>query len=326
MVAPLISVIIPAYQSQETLSYCLRSVLNQEFSDFEIIIVNNGSTDRTSEIIDEYIRLDERIKSLYLPINRGPAGGRNAGIRIAKGKYIAFTDSDDEWFPQKLQIQLSFLKSNPKIDFLFSDANVLINGEFSNKFTLSFNAKACINLYSISEKFYELINPRVSVLLEIPICLSSVICRSDVLERVNGFDETLSVTDDLDLWLRIAKDHRLFFLDQVLLNRYRVPSGATSQRNVYNNKLLSYYKKIYGNKEYSDLHNSISKVMKHLYKEEILFQMKKWHIVEAIKVFGESRQYTQNGLLFYAFCSLFGPIPILLKRKVINRLFPQNNS
>jgi len=106
--APLVSVIIPAYNRAAPITRCIQSVLSQTFFDFEIIVIDDGSTDQTREIVMDIH--DERIRLICHESNLGAAAARNTGMKAAGGKYIAWLDSDDEWLPEKLQIQLQALE------------------------------------------------------------------------------------------------------------------------------------------------------------------------------------------------------------------------
>ena len=96
---PKVSIIIPTYNRANLLPRAIKSVLSQTFKDFELIVINDGSTDNTEEVIKKFQKKDERIKYILHKDNKGEAAARNTGIRIAKGEYIASHDSDDEWLP-----------------------------------------------------------------------------------------------------------------------------------------------------------------------------------------------------------------------------------
>ena len=103
---PTVSIIIPTYNRAHLIGRAIQSVLNQTYQNFEIIVVDDGSTDNTEEMIKEFQKHDKRIKYIRHEKNRGGAAARNTGIKVARGEYIAFQDSDDEWLPEKLEKQM----------------------------------------------------------------------------------------------------------------------------------------------------------------------------------------------------------------------------
>ena len=109
---PLVTVIIPCRNAEKWLALSIISVLEQGFEDFDIIIVDDGSTDGSVEIIESFMEQDSRIQLIILSEHSGPAIARNIAIKIAKGRYIAFLDADDIWFPTKLEQQISFMRLN----------------------------------------------------------------------------------------------------------------------------------------------------------------------------------------------------------------------
>ena len=119
---PTVSVIIPTYNRAKLLPRAIKSVLNQTFKDFEVIIVDDGSTDNTEEVINEFQKHNKRIKYIRHEKNKGAAAARNTGIKIAQGEYIAFQDSDDEWLPNKLEKQMEIFESAPaEIGVVYTD-------------------------------------------------------------------------------------------------------------------------------------------------------------------------------------------------------------
>ncbi|WP_088032400.1 glycosyltransferase family 2 protein [Evansella clarkii] len=131
----LVSIITPAYNSEKFIRHTIDSVLAQTYSNWEMIVVDDCSTDRTVEIVTEFMEKDNRIKLVQLKENKGPALTRNTAIKYARGRYLAFLDSDDQWLPEKLQRQLVFMKKN---DIAFSYTNYEFideDGTPTNKFT-----------------------------------------------------------------------------------------------------------------------------------------------------------------------------------------------
>ena len=106
-----VTILMPAYNVQPFIKAAIRSVQLQSFQDWELIIINDGSSDRTKEIVDTEAQDDPRIHSLSLKQNAGPAVARNHGLKHAKGRYIAFLDADDQWLPQKLEVQIAFMRA-----------------------------------------------------------------------------------------------------------------------------------------------------------------------------------------------------------------------
>lgn len=116
---PLVSVITPAYNSERFIKEAIRSVLGQTYTNWEMIIVDDGSTDRTVDFIEPYLKQDRRIKLIKLSENKGPAVARNTAFEHARGRYLAFLDADDQWFPKKLEKQLRFMQER-QIAFSFT--------------------------------------------------------------------------------------------------------------------------------------------------------------------------------------------------------------
>ena len=131
MNTPFLSVIIPIYKVEDYLERCVKSVLNQDFKDIEVILVDDGSPDRCPQICDEFAKTDERIKVLHKP-NGGLSSARNAGIEIAVGEYLAFLDSDDQWATGKLKDVIAHLVRED-VDMLVFDAIDIYDGDVKRK-------------------------------------------------------------------------------------------------------------------------------------------------------------------------------------------------
>jgi len=121
---PLVSVIMPVYNGEKYLAAAIDSILNQTFTDFELVIVDDGSTDGSAEIVGKYKKCDGRIRFLQLERNTGQASAQNAGLAVATGSFINFTDCDDISLPQRLEKQLAFLGSHPHIGSVGARAKV----------------------------------------------------------------------------------------------------------------------------------------------------------------------------------------------------------
>ena len=121
----LVSIITPCFNSEKYLDECITSVINQTYQNWEMLIVDDNSSDNSSILIKSYSKQDDRIKPIFLKDNLGPAMARNKAISISKGKYLAFLDSDDIWLPEKLKLQINFMKKI--ITHLFFHLTVLFH-------------------------------------------------------------------------------------------------------------------------------------------------------------------------------------------------------
>lgn len=207
-----VSIIVPNYNGMKTLSDMFLSVLTQTFSNWELIIIDDGSSDQSTHLIEQYIQNDQRIKLIKMIHNSGPAKARNTGIKEARGKYIAFLDADDMWHPQKLEIVLSAMeKYNLKI----------LGHEFSLKknFNMVFNTTITQeNL--IQKSFWNLL------LKNFAVTPSIIVTKDNCLL----FDESMHYAEDHELWLRMAFYYKVYFLDMplVALGRQPLSTGGLS--------------------------------------------------------------------------------------------------
>ncbi|MFH2146033.1 MAG: glycosyltransferase [Candidatus Omnitrophota bacterium] len=208
---PKVSVILPTYNRARLLSRALESVLNQTYRDFELILIDDASTDETRQVIDRYH--DKRIVYVYLESRRGAACARNTGLKLARGVYIAFQDSDDEWFKEKLALQVPVLDGSPaEVGMVYSDYCRQEDGR-TKQVILPKEASAIRNLL-FHGNF-------------IPIqCL----VKKECFERIGFFDEELGRYQDWDLWLRISSVYQFVGLGQYLFKVY-VQNEGISQDN-----------------------------------------------------------------------------------------------
>jgi glycosyltransferase involved in cell wall biosynthesis len=195
---PEVTVIITTYNRATFLREAIDSVFAQSFRDFELIIVDDGSIDETHEILDSYGQSIRIIKTSRV----GVSGARNAGISSAKGKYIAFLDSDDLWMREKLSCQVSIMNENPSVRICYTDEIWIRKG-------------VRVNPKKHHAKFSGWIFHRC-----IPLCIispSSVMLRREVFDEVGLFDESMPVCEDYDLWLRITVRYPVLFIQEKLI-------------------------------------------------------------------------------------------------------------
>lgn len=211
-IMPKVSAIIPAYNRADFLPRSIGSVLNQTFRDLELIVVDDGSTDNTKAVVEEFARKDNRVKYFWQPNFGGPAGPRNTGIKHASGKYVAFLDSDDEWMPTKVEEQVNLFEHSA-VDTGFAGCD----------YTLQ--EGATIVTYKLP-RFTK--DTTFEKLLEHDFIGTAtiVMIKNDVLDDVGGFDENLECGEDTDLWLRIAEKYK-FALAPNILAAYHVHGNNT---------------------------------------------------------------------------------------------------
>ncbi len=185
---PEVSIVIPTYNAEKTILETVESALAQTFTDFEILVINDGSTDSTLNLIEEIG--DARLK-IFNYENSGVAIARNRGISLAAGQFISFLDSDDLWLPDKLESQLFALKNHPAAGLAYSWVSYInTQGDF---------------LYSQEPIYYEgNVYPQL-LARNFLTCGSTPLIRKHVIDSVGGFDPSVPPADDWDYWLRVSE-------------------------------------------------------------------------------------------------------------------------
>ena len=191
MPAPLISIVLPTYNRRTLLGRAIESVLRQTVSDFELLVVDDGSTDGTAELVSGF--RDSRIHLIGLPANRGQSVARNEGIRRARGEWLGFQDSDDEWIPEKLERPLAAIRAEPGVALVYGDLlRVPARGE---PFVMPAPELARGRVF----------DARTSGYAAYGIGIQSCLIRRVVFQSLGGFDEQLRCFEDLELLLRIVR-------------------------------------------------------------------------------------------------------------------------
>ncbi len=201
MNTPEISVIIPTYNRAKVLSTCIDAILAQDYTNFELIIVDDGSSDNTLELLQKY----QYQLHIISQENRGVSSARNAGIAKARGKYLAFCDSDDIWMPKKLSIQHQFFQNHPEALVCYTNEIWIRHGRRVNP---------CRHHAKISGWIFE---PSLELCLVSP---SSVMMHHSFFELVGTFDEDLPACEDYDLWLRAAHVMQFYCIPEPLIIKY----------------------------------------------------------------------------------------------------------
>ena len=202
----IISIIVSIYNSDKTLSQMIESVLNQTYKDFELILINDGSTDNSLDVIKKYAKKDNRIVTIDKK-NSGLTKSLNIGLKKAKNKYIARIDADDIWYPTKLEKQIEFLEQNQDYTLVGTVYNEIDeNGKIIYK-------KQRTPLLITDEEI------RKNIVRFNPFFHSSVMFKKEVLETVGFYNEELKYTQDYEFWIRIMSKYKVVNLSEILASR-----------------------------------------------------------------------------------------------------------
>lgn len=227
--APLVSVIMPCYNSAVHLNAAIDSVLNQDYPNIELIVVDDGSTDNSLQILQQY---GERI-TVICQKNSGPAAARNTGMRAAKGDYIAFNDSDDIWLAGKLTAQITLLESTPTTGLCYTgwivwDQQQSLESVIKQRPEVS--ATECVP--ELSGWLY------LKLLAVCYIHTTTAVFRKDVLQNVGYINEDYRIGEDHDYWLRISQYCQVTKLKRAYSVYRDNPAGITKKLHAKNYSLL----------------------------------------------------------------------------------------
>lgn len=204
---PLISVIIPTYNRENTIEKSLQSVVNQTYKTIEIIVIDDGSIDNTENIVKNI--QDERI--LYIKQeNKGVSRARNTGILNSKGEYIAFQDSDDIWHTNKLEVQMKNFRGS-QCGLVYSSFNKIYRNKISVMPKMKRGKEGDIHFDLLKSNF---------------IGCPTVIIKKEVIEKCGKFDENLHKYEDWEYFIRISKKYKVLFVEEVLVDSYYSPEGV----------------------------------------------------------------------------------------------------
>lgn len=196
---PEVSIIMPTYNRSQKVVRAVESVLDQSFRDFEIIVVDDGSTDDTCQSLAKF---GSSITYIRCPLNRGVSAARNAGVRTASAPWIAFLDSDDYWLRDKLGVQMKFLRRNPEWVACQTEEIWIRRGRRVNPRRKHKKPSGDIFKRSLA------------------LCLvspSSVVVSRELFDEIGLFDETLQAAEDYDLWLRISCRYPIYLIERELV-------------------------------------------------------------------------------------------------------------
>jgi glycosyltransferase involved in cell wall biosynthesis len=221
-----ISAVIPTYNRGYIIREAINSVLAQTHPASEILVIDDGSTDNTAEIVESFA--DREVRYFRHELNRGYSAACNTGLSRASGTFIAFLDSDDIWKPSYLERQSDFLSRNPHVDAVFTDTEI----EDANRHIPSLVGlmKAFPDLLAQQKKEAEYIfttrEMYLCLLVEIPIKPSALVFKRDLYVRYGGFDETWPSGTDWDMLLRFSRHTQFGYLNEVLVTQGRTPDAT----------------------------------------------------------------------------------------------------
>ena len=209
--SPKVSVIVPTYNRADRLERALNSIVSQTYQDFELIVVDDGSTDKTYQLMKSF----PKAQYFYIKKNSGVSKARNVGLAFAKGELICFLDSDDLWKEKKIQIQSLWLENNKDSQICYTDEIWVRNGVRVNPMNRHRKYSGdifrhCLGLCIVSP--------------------SSVMIRAKLFDEIGNFDESLPACEDYDLWLRIASKYAFHFIEEPLIIKYGGHSDQLSKK------------------------------------------------------------------------------------------------
>lgn len=208
---PLISVLMPAYNVQEFIGESIESILNQTFTDFEFIIINDGSKDDTAKVVEKYAKKDKRIKFVNNKENKGLIAVLNEGLDICRGKYIARMDSDDIAYPERFAKQIKYMEAHPECGVLGTAAQ-----------NFGADDHAYYNPYEVT--VFDLFRG-------VPFYHPTVMFRKEILDKHHlRYDNDYYLVEDYELWTRLLTVTKMNNLQEILLN-YRVHPKSVSVAN-----------------------------------------------------------------------------------------------
>jgi glycosyltransferase involved in cell wall biosynthesis len=203
---PLVSVIIPAFNAEGTVRNAIDSILSQTYKQIEVIVINDGSTDNTLKILREYGKQIRYISQN----NKGPSAARNAGIKIAKGDFIAYQDADDVSMPERIGREVDYLLNNPNMSMVFTGMKTISGDKISK----------CHSEFLLLQYNY--------------IPCGSVMHKKDILDSVGWWNEQV----DWDLWIRIAEKFDIGYIKECLYEYRKRETGISSVRGRLKNRLI----------------------------------------------------------------------------------------
>lgn len=302
-----ISVVMSVYNGERYIEEAIKSVLNQSFAEFEFIIVDDGSKDRSFEIISKH--LDKRIVLLRQE-NKGLASALNKGIELARGKYIARMDADDIALPQRLELQYNFLESHPKCVVVGTNANIIDrNGNYLYTSKMSTE--------------WELIKKRLPLN---PFYHSSTMFRKEHFNMCSGYNEKIKHHfEDMILWNQMARIGELRNLSEALINYRLIPSSISNKDKRTQIIIKTMYKKTLRNEniieaDLNELENAVSNRSSRWRESNYYLRVGKALIEYNFNRFSAAKSLFM-AIAWYPLCGLawFNLILLLFPKRIIDK-------
>ncbi|MEI7451808.1 MAG: glycosyltransferase family 2 protein [Candidatus Falkowbacteria bacterium] len=208
---PKVSVLMPAYNAEKYIGEAIESILNQAFNDFEFIIIDDCSTDKTWEIIQEYAQKDSRIKAFHNEKNLGIAGNRNKLKKIAQGEYVIWQDADDVSVNTRIKRQVAYMDNNSEVGMC-------------GGFLQFFNSKGNLHIRRYKENDEDL---RKNIFRFSPVAQPGAIIRKSVLDEIGDYDLNYPPAEDLDMSFRIGRKYKFANLQEVVI-KYRENNNSAT--------------------------------------------------------------------------------------------------
>lgn len=217
-----VSIILPTYNRAHSIRRSIESILRQTYPHWELLVIDDGSSDNTEEVVTEIAALDSRVRYYRQPQNRGVAAARNEGIGQVRYEYIAFQDSDDVWKEDKLEKQMRVFDEQPRVGMVYC----AFEGEKPDGTRIRIPDES-MGIENLQGNLYRLLLQRNV------IGAPTTVIRRECLGRVGGFDETLTCLEDWELFLRISREYEIGCVIEPLLIADIHNSGVSSRVGGY---------------------------------------------------------------------------------------------
>ncbi|MFN8528535.1 MAG: glycosyltransferase family 2 protein [Anaerolineae bacterium] len=299
--SPKVTVIISAYQKASYLPQTIQSVLDQTFRDFELLIVDDGSTDNTRQVVEEIAARDSRVHYLYQE-NQGPSGARNTGVKHAAAEIIALLDGDDAWEPDKLAYQVQMMDQFPTIDLMFTNSKWVNTAEeeiqeestyfhayVMREFAME-SPPSASDLFRLNQQPNDL---AATLFRKNVINLSTVILRRRVFDRVGNFEPSLRGPEDLDYWVRVALAGMQYAYSSRITATYFKNAGSLVQMRNESTQLnlLKYALHAFQAPLYEPLRPMTRDLVRTRYKGLIAFYVQDGQRAKALQAFRDGQKY-----------------------------------